>query len=77
MQRPALSLAVATVPIKEAKRGVAGLLHFGQQDASAHGVDRAGRQKHAIPGSRLEAMETPGDLAGRQSRPKLPFIHAG
>src|SRR5438046_7025202 len=57
MQRPALAVSIAAVPIKKAKGRVAGLLNFGKQDTAADRMNGACRQKDAIAGLRLEAVQ--------------------
>src|SRR5262245_56010237 len=48
MELPRLSVRPDTVPIKKAKRRVAGLLKLSNDQSGPQGVDRARRQQHAV-----------------------------
>ena len=77
VQRPALALGVATVPVEEAEGGVAGLLDLGDQHATADRVDRARGQEDAIAGPRLEAVQAVRDRAPGQRVAQGRLIDAG
>ncbi len=57
MKLARFSVAVDTVPIEEAIRGVAGLLNFGDQETGAQRVDRAGFDQDAVAGAWFELMK--------------------
>src|SRR6516162_8312037 len=77
VQRSALSLSVAPVPVKESEGGVAGLLNLCDQHAATDGVNCARRQKHTIACSRLKAMQTFGHLTVGDSSPEFFLVYAG
>ena len=68
-------MGIAPVPIKKAKCGVAGLLNFGEQNATANGMHRTGRQEHTVAGLRLEAVQAIEYFAGCQDVANLLFVY--
>src|SRR5262249_1064939 len=63
VQRSRLALSITAIPVEQAKRGVAGLLHLGHQYTAADRVNGAGFQEETVAGSGLEAVQTVGDSA--------------
>src|SRR5205807_9970411 len=76
MQRPRLSMRIDAIPVKQAKGGIAGLLHFGHQHTAAHSMNGAGRQEQAVTRLWLKVMKTIGDLTSGKGGAQLLFVDA-
>ena len=57
VQRTRLAVGADAVPIVEAERGIAGLLHFGDQEARTQGVNGSGGNEEAIARLGLEMVQ--------------------
>jgi hypothetical protein len=69
-------LFIATIPVIESKGGVARLLNFGHEHASAYGVYRSGRQKDAIAWLRAESVQALLEATGFESDSESGFVNA-
>src|ERR1051326_634528 len=76
VQGPRLARGIAAAPVEQAKRGVTVLLQLGEKNALTYRVDRAGRQEHAIPGARLERVQTVDDRPTLQCLAQLALANA-
>ena len=77
VERARLAVGVDAVPIEEAKRGVAGLLDFGDEQAGAESMHGAGFDEQAVADARLElragmTRSCRGPIRVRASRGRRP-----
>src|SRR5207248_3318101 len=69
-------LGIATVPVEQTERRVAGLLHLGHQHAAADRVNGPRAKEETVAGPRLEAVQAIGDGAVLQRLAQLLLIDA-